>query len=377
MRTFGGANAPPDCNEPTPQEHEIARPPLVTLEQFATENVSTLDTLVENLTEFVENTQHYARHMTGLAMLFPDTQLPTWAGDEPPEYTTVLPKWITESVVHEIRLHVVGVAEIWVDFDIGFLMNWTDRLPAFAKAITHTYPIITVVTTDGRCAQLNRGGTADGYLHDRYISFSDIPPVDGAGIVRESFDIHDLNGILRGHRHDVTYDVVQRWGQRGRRRLLPYADLAIRGPLFLTTLLLQLTFRHDGSDAAYRPAGSYAFMVELNERLTHARLRRRSAIVEGRRRAVRKAAAVHRFRTGADGKDGSLFWAETMGDMYKISKRRPFGNYSECMDSTDYKTPEQLYFLARGIGLDPPTAEHCGDEQWRPALCRFLTDGRD
>lgn len=373
--------------------------------------------LAVNLTKFIERREYYAGQLNGKCLhsreyyaeqleqkhsrrwstqliarpilVYPERLQREWAGDVEYEHTTDVPTWITENVVGELRQSIDDVAEIWVDFQLGDLRNWTGR------GFRHNpiYPIITIVTHDRCFAQLCYSGF---YITIRTQKpYSDYESLCHTGEYhREGPDIQSIHGIQSAHEALIVhtsgdmhiyqrlgmmdgkvpiplprkgyYDAIQWRNADGTRSPLPFKKLNIQKELFITTILLELAFNCNDTPTT-EFYGSYGFILELITRLE-----KQNAMVKTKRRAIVKAYAVERMRSSADGKEGSMVWSETMGRLYGLSHRQPFLNYDECMTSTDYQTSEQLYHLANGMGLNPPRGKR-GDQKWRRALCRLLT----
>jgi len=142
--------------------------------------------LAVNLTQFIERREYYASQLSGELLsvrqyyaaqldqtqsrrastqliarpilVYPERLEREWAGDVEYEHTIDVPRWITENVVRELRQSIDDVAEIWVDFQLGDLRNWSGR--GFVHRFHHNpiYPVITIVTHDRCFAQLCYSG---------------------------------------------------------------------------------------------------------------------------------------------------------------------------------------------------------------------------
>ena len=377
---FGGSvNVDEQPNEPQ------------SLGEYMTRNVAHLPyawtkSLAVNLTEFIERIEYYATQLDEIPvqressdgsmklnarpiLLYPERLQRVWAGDVEYDHTADVPKWITENVVGELLQSIDDVAEIWVDFQLGDLLNWSFRMHRMHRFM-NIFPVMTIVTHDRHFAQL---------CHEDYIRLAQTDRVmlqqsaRDAHIVSGSIDMHTFQypgamyGNVRLPEEYGYYDVVKWRDPDGTRRILPFRELHIRKQLFITTILLELAVE----SSAFLPNkfyGSFLFIMELV-----ARLDKQNAMVETkRRRAIVKASAVGKIRSVVDGKEGSMVWSDAMDELHGLSHRQHFPNYDACMTSTDYQTNEQLYHLAKGMGLNPPRGKR-GDPQWRRALCRLLT----
>ena len=80
---------------------------------------------------------------------------------------------------------------------------------------------------------------------------------------------------------------------------------------------------------------------------------------EIKKKMLKTASAAKSFLDYSKGEIGGAVWSETMGDFYRIMGRPPFDSHNDCMtktymDKNDMKktyTKEQLYFMAKGMGL--------------------------
>jgi hypothetical protein len=420
--------------------------------------------LAVNLTQFIERREYYASQLSGELLsvreyyaaqldqtparrastqliarpilVYPERLEREWAGDVEYEHTIDVPRWITENVVRELRQSIDDVAEIWVDFQLGDLRNWSGRGLVHRFHHKPIYPIITIVTHDRCFAQLCYSGfyitieTTAFYGIYRHIchtgEYPDIRSMhrmhsaDDALIVRTSGDMHIYQRLGMMDDDEETISFGREVAQTGNLsdRTAPMAHFWAQvddGPHVATN---QRTLNSSNSESIppqrkgydvvqwRNPDGTrsplpfkklhiqnelFLTTILLNFAFTCndvptiefygsygfilgliTRLDKQNAMVEAKRRAIVKASAVERMRSSADGREGSMVWSDTMGRLYGTSHRQPFPNYDACMTSTDYPSSEQLYHLANGMELNPPRGKR-GDPEWRRALCRLLT----
>jgi hypothetical protein len=93
---------------------------------------------------------------------------------------------------------------------------------------------------------------------------------------------------------------------------------------------------------------------------------------KNKRKIMKKISVGNAFLNYSKGEIGGAVWSQTMGDFYRTMGRNPFSTHADCMtktytDKDDIKrayTKDQLYFIAKGMGLsvkrDMNKDELCG-----------------
>jgi hypothetical protein len=194
-------------------------------------------TLLANLSEFIANVGTYAERWSGLVLLY--TTVESLRPDVQSSDASVLPKWITDNVVNEVRENVDDVSEIWLDFTLGVHLAESHR------------PIITIITTtNGNDSAQYSQLVSLGYVQDNYNDYYNEPMT----VYKSADKLGYSNGTVR-----FPYEAVRKRTDCPRSEVsldqshfesLQYTRLRIRGPLLLTTILLNLTVDATTADSS-------------------------------------------------------------------------------------------------------------------------------